>query len=636
MRAVPTILCLALALLAGCTGAEGGATDAPVPAGDLPADTVEATPDVAHGEVAAPVDAPPDAPGADAHADLPVVDVSADAQDPICLPGARSCDGNSVLECAPDGLALVPAGDCDPAGAGTDCVLGACVSRCEAAAKAGSDLGCEFWAVDLDQYDNRGMVENPKEAPFAVVVTNPDPTVAARVSVRNDWGDEVAAASVPAGASIPVVLPARDVVGTTLGRLAYRVLSHIPVAAHQFNPLENAGFYSADASLLLPVHALGTSHRIASYATAPETTIDGQVLSSFLTVVAVEPGGTQVSVTVLAKTLAGGDVEAIEPQGKRTFQLLQYEVLNLEAADVRGDLTGSLVESDRRVAVFGGHVCALVPLSRCVGGACSYDAGIACTTDADCPAIMGCDHLEEQLPPTSAWGKRAVVARTSPRGKAPDLIRVVAHEPATKVTVAGAPVAIPTLAAGGSFDFEITGDVEVSADHPVLVVQFLEGQNAPGAANDPCVQDTFFDPCDGTTEMPCHCYDTVNGGLTAQSCLYDADCTPDDANTGDPSMIVTVPVERYRTEAGFLIPPGYAHGFASIVAETGSTVTLDGEAVAAASFTPTPSGEFQSATLELPPGGHVVKSDKKIGVTVYGWDRYVSYGYPAGMAFPKP
>jgi hypothetical protein len=389
------------------------------------------------------------------------------------------------------------------------------------------------------------------------------------------------------------------------------------------------GVYSNDASLLLPTNVLGKRYMVMSWPTLPGVNDAGQALASNFAVVGAEPTPTKVKVHVTARTLAGTGLPAIQAGSDYETTLEQFGVLNLEASEYFGDLTGSTVEAEGRVAVFAGHVCAMAPLSRCKSGKCSYDPTVTCFVDGDCPMIMACDHMEEQIQPLSAWSDRYVVAKLWPRGNAPDVVRVLAAEGDTHVTVTGASVTVPTLGAGKFHEFEIKDHVEVSADKPILVGQFMEGQDAPGSAHNGCY-DMLGSPCESTSPGACECYDDTGWPL-GTSCVDDTPCSPGDANIGDPSFIVGVPTQQYRTDYVFLVPIKYKSNYVGITAAPGSQVVIDGSPVAASEFKAIPGGTWTVARLPLAAGSHTLTSDTKVGIVVYGWDRYVSYGYPGGM-----
>ncbi|NOZ01882.1 MAG: hypothetical protein GXP54_08345, partial [Deltaproteobacteria bacterium] len=135
----------------------------------------------------------------------------------------------------------------------------------------------------------------------------------------------------------------------------------------------------------------------------------------------------------------------------------------------------------------------------------------------------------------------------------------------------------------------------------------------------------------------------------------------DDAATGDPAFILTVAAEQFRTEYVFLSPDKYMFDCVNIIAPAGVPVFLDGKELKAENLTFRPIREIQKELkeqgLEQPSdlglafgdyslvgqgkwgvyrlvvsdGVHTATSEKPFGVIAYGYDQYVSYGYPAGM-----
>jgi hypothetical protein len=105
-------------------------------------------------------------------------------------------------------------------------------------------------------------------------------------------------------------------------------------------------------------------------------------------------------------------------------------------------------------------------------------------------------------------------------------------------------------------------------------------------------------------------------------------------NAGDPAMAVAVPTEQYRKDYLFHAPTNYSTNFVNITAPTGTTVTLDGVAVAAGSFSAIGATGFSFASVALSNAGngnHSIKAPSKAGITVYGYGQYTSYWYPGGL-----
>ena len=558
----------------------------------------------------------------------------------LCFPGTRKCgDEVIVLECQADGADWGTYTTCMGGTSGQVCAIeltGApCQTLCEINYKYNSYIGCDYWGVDLDNafvpggnrayYDAAGAqyaiaVANPPDAPLPtdVQVFYKEGGVEKKVPWDVD-GQPLPSEPLAPGDLRVFRLPARNVEGTIQAPLAYRVTSTAPVIAYQFNPLTNEDVFSNDASLLLPSTLIGREY----YVMTREQTFEQ--LRGFLSVVAVLPGETTVSVQVTAPTMAGKvnpgapdeeEIPHMEPGETRIFHLQMYDVLNIETDRPGADLTGSVVLADQRVAVFGGSEAANAPnTARCIDvdpftgkGKCEYDGKTTCTDLLDCvnAGFNTCcaDHLEQQLFPVKTWGTTYVATKSWDRGKEADIWRILAAEDNTKI-VLNPPqkdVSVPILHRGQWFEFESTQHFEVhsvSSDggpgKPILVGQFLAAQDAP-------------DP-------------NVSGNAGAS-----------DAGTGDPAFMLAVPVEQYRTDFVVHTPAEYEDNYLNITAPSGAAVTVDGEEIPPTSFEVVGGGTYSVFRTRIKQWGpHTVTSSEPAGVIVYGYDQYVSYAYTGGL-----
>jgi hypothetical protein len=75
---------------------------------------------------------------------------------------------------------------------------------------------------------------------------------------------------------------------------------------------------------------------------------------------------------------------------------------------------------------------------------------------------------------------------------------------------------------------------------------------------------------------------------------------------------------------------------ANVVAPIGAAVNLDGAPIPTESFQPIGESGYGVARVTLTDGNHVVSSTVPVGVTIYGYDKDVSYGYAAGLNLAKP
>jgi hypothetical protein len=231
------------------------------------------------------------------------------------------------------------------------------------------------------------------------------------------------------------------------------------------------------------------------------------------------------------------------------------------------DLTGTRIRANHPVAVFGGHVCAYVP----------YHA-------------QSCDHLEVQLPPVRTWGKEYVSMPMTDQGAdTPNLVRVVAAEDDTSVTVSPPQDGVSTVMLDGNewVEFFVHSAFTVVASRPVTVAQYLLGMHYP-------------EP---------------------------------DAERGDPAMTVLVPQEQYRRDYTFIVPSSYNPGtngqsYVMVVKPSAASLTLDSSPL---SVTWSPAGAWQVGITPLAGGSHTLSGDVSFGVVVYGMGSFTSYAYPAGM-----
>ncbi len=361
-----------------------------------------------------------------------------------CRPNGLTCDGFDVVRCNVDGSAFQVERTCT--GDGVACRDGACRQLCSAASEERSNVGCEYWAVDLDNA-NVDDAHNAAAQQFAVVVSNPQPDLGAHVTVERDDtlpGETGAPFEIAAATLAPLSLRVfklgpREVDGSPPGefdtgthtartRAAYRIRSDVPLIAYQFNPLANVDVFSNDASLLKPTEALriqpGTLRRsyvvlgwpqtIAS-TDNPDTNFnprDPVDLRSFVTIVGTRDG-TTVEFATTTRVLGDGPRAAsrslwaadglppLEPGDTITTQIDAFDVLNLESDDFGGDFTGSIVTADQPVAVFSGSEASDAPLfDRLANRYCCAD------------------HLEEQLDPVRTAGRSFVATVSANRTRA--------------------------------------------------------------------------------------------------------------------------------------------------------------------------------------------------------------------------
>ena len=537
--------------------------------------------------------------------------------DSVCPAGTFTCvDQVTYRQCLTDGSGWGPTEVCDTASGQRCYEKSGCYTPCDEAARRKSSMGCLFYAVDMDNSDGLGW--DADQDIYAVVVANVDDVFATTVIFEKQVGgvwQSVDSAVVEPNGLYTYRTPADQHIEDT-GRddeKAIRVSSTIPIIAYQFNPIDSADTWSNDASLLLPAATLGPYYWVATYWSFP-----GPVQLANVAIVGTVDG-TQVTVTVSGPTRAGGTVPAMAAGETQVFFIDEGTLLQLASAQYGSDLTGTRVWADRPVAVYGGTECSDIPLncSWCLdsyGTTPGYPPNPYSwncdDTSMGCPAhqentCAWCDHIEEQIFPLTTWGKKYVASRVPVRateGVEGALWRVIASEPNTSVTITtppGVDLRVPpgtmgppyVLGEGEFLEFEMAGthsspgDALVEADLPVLLVQYIEGQEC--------------------TDQP------LEAG-------------------GDPAMVQMVPVEQFLDEYIFLTPNTYDVDYLVVTREAGVEIVLDGTPLAASGFRS--AGEnYEVGTFEVADGVHRVSSGSPFGILLVGYSPYVSYAYVGGM-----
>lgn len=563
-----------------------------------------------------------------------------------CIPGSKSCDGATTLACADDGSEWQDTGTCDES-AGEACREGDCRHLCAIAVRERSNVGCEYWAADLDNADV-GDARNAAAQQYAVVISNAQHDVTAVVTIEQDDslpGErnqpiEIASARIPPRSLRTFKLGPREVDGsppgtfnsgthTALTRNAYRIRSNFPVVTYQFNPLDNVGVFSNDASLLKPREAvepdtddmadayvvLGWPQTIAS-TDDPRTNFnpkDPVDLRAFLTLIGTREN-TTVRVRPTTRILGAPGVPETRAGGELEVTLDPFDVLNLETDDFNADFTGTVVAADGPVIAFSGSEASDAPYFDTL----TYRACCA-------------DHLEEQLDHLRTAGRLFVGAVTPNRTVAlaaagaavgfadqPDFFRVIATTDAgARFTTSLSPAPRELPARGDYVDLATDRSFVLSSDEPVMMMNVSASQQAAGV--------------------------------------------PDQLPGGDPSTLIVPPIEQFRSTYVFLTPDKYAFDFVRIAHPVGAVIVFDGTPLEdIPTCVETPAGPVQmpltapeswvvtvcelsspiidptkAAPDDLSPGFqndgvHIIESDRKIGVLVDGFDRFVSYAYAAG------
>ena len=259
------------------------------------------------------------------------------------------------------------------------------------------------------------------------------------------------------------------------------------------------------------------------------------------------------------------------------------------------DLTGLQVASNNPVAMMSGHECANVPTST-----------------------IACDHLVEQIPPVSSWGRKFATAPLK-RRQAYDVFRILASESLTMVVVnctvsANQPTLYNTTSTymineGNFVEFRVSSSQYclIEGNDSVLVLQYSVGYIVGDDADDENGDPTMI-------VVP----------AASQYCNHYSLPTfqPDD-NTFNSShyMNVFIPAQYYQPEQLFFDNQQLSSTNLNFTA-----IQQDG----------TP--QVYAAQVDLTDGVHTLRhadAEATLGVIMYGFGHFFAYGHPGGLCLTE-
>jgi hypothetical protein len=346
-----------------------------------------------------------------------------------------------------------------------------------------SNVGCDFWPTV-----SANSVWGPNLGfHFGVLLGNTSATDKADITITG-----------PAPMPIPVTLQPREVqavalpwvpelkgsdwrtpyqpVGPTesVNKLngAYHIVSNQPIVAYQFSPLEGtiaasngcpaipAGrnscySYSADASLLIPGHALSGNYVVTGFHAVhqdafPYSTASKLNMGDFIAITATQATTVELDLRPGQTVLAWPDSPRLAPGQAAKFSMNAGQVLQLFTPGMSPDetLSGSVISAAGGLQVLSGVGCASIPLDP------SY-----------------CSHVEDPVLPLEALGKEYVVPVLSGPGpmgpRFAHTIRVQSISDGTAITFEPTMLTGVTLAKGEVVEIP---NVKIDATHPSHVL----------------------------------------------------------------------------------------------------------------------------------------------------------------------
>lgn len=507
------------------------------------------------------------------------------------------CYGATVTECTSD----------------QGCNNAQCIDDpCKAAELSKSSYGCDYWALKT------GLLAQAKGACFAAFVANTWSTPV-KINVEYDGMSlPVDFAYIPKGqgASLtyepydpvaglgvgevailflarnqfgfvidcpqPAALPDEvGVDGTGVGK-AFHITTDRPVVAYQILPYGGGPSAFSSATLLLPTSAWDTNYvAVNAYKNG---TIDPDA-SPLIDILAKEDD-TKVTILPKVNIVGGPGVDPGTANTKMEYTLQKGEFLQIEQPE---ELTGSPIQSDKPVGVWGGASCLYVPLDK-----------------------NACDSAQQQIPPVKALGSEYAAVRYRGRMGGTDEVvpwRLVGAVNGTQLTWEpskpdGAP---DTLELGDVAEFESTGPFVVKSQnskHPFYLSAYMTGGE-----------------------------------------LFNSE--------GDPDWVNVVPPEQYLASYVLFTDPTYPETNMVVVRTPSKLdgKFADVELDCLGPLTGwQPLGKYEYTRVDLVTGNfqgvngcsngrHEMSSTLPFGVTVWGWGsnaavgtKFVSYAYPAGAS----
>lgn len=233
---------------------------------------------------------------------------------------------------------------------------------------------------------------------------------------------------------------------------SFRLKSEKPVVVWATSEIPN----SADSYTVLPIEMLGKDYNIISYYNRVAFLLFGQ-----MTVLATED---DTEVTIIPSTFTGGGKPMFRPLEIKLNQGETYSIFSVTPTqEMEGlpqqELSGTVIKSNKNIAVFAGHQCGFVPRET-----------------------QACDYLIEQIPPIKFWGNEYFLGGIQKRTKF--TYRILTLENGTDIRKNSKWVG--NINAFQVFEDEIKGDfLHIETSSPTLLMQFSHGYMDIDSIGDP-------------------------------------------------------------------------------------------------------------------------------------------------------
>lgn len=290
----------------------------------------------------------------------------------------------------------------------------------EGLAQSTTNVGTEFWIA----FPPNGSITAVKQLYISSVFSTSG-------MIESDYPGVNQNFSVTPGIVTQITLPTGIALQGGIENKGIYITTDDPVSVYGLNN-QTA---STDAFLALPVNALGLDYRILSYA----TTINGN--GSSFSVVAIQDGTALTVFNHQTNTTTNVNLDA-------------GQTYHVEAGNLNEDLTGSRIQSNFPVSVFGSVKVGQVP-----------------------PGCTFADHIVEQMFPYYSWGKNFVTVPLAGRNLTGDVFRILAAVDGTEIEVNGTLVA--TINEGDYYDTTLQGTIRSGLQKPRWSDNSPRGRTAP-------------------------------------------------------------------------------------------------------------------------------------------------------------
>ncbi|MPV86159.1 putative Ig domain-containing protein [Ostreibacterium oceani] len=397
--------------------------------------------------------------------------------------------------------------------------------------------GKDFWVSFMKNYNNAGVAKL-----FAASAENGSVTVeVAALDFKETFG-------LIGGSVTPIILPDEvmlDGAGIKF-EMGIHVTSDVDISLYGISQLQ----FTTDAFQAIPVPKLGTEYFMAGY------TKNGSFPPEFAIIATEDDTVVDFEFNELSK-LNGENPTFTQRLNKGDIYYFEYAV---------EDITGTKIISDKPVSVFSGNNCVNIPRDR-----------------------WACDHIVEQVPDITRWGKDFLLAPLALR-KNGDTIRVLAQADDTKLYVNYSH--LYTLSKGEYYEFIANKASYIKTSKPSLVMQYANSQQFDGVQ-------------------------------------------------ADPFMMLVTPVNQYTNDYLIATPSGSfaddegGKNFINVIVRDSDkgSVLLNGQSVDSTLFKPVENTEYVYAQLPISDAQHTLTADIAFGASVYGFSTFESYGYPGGSSY---